>query len=192
MKNSNEELALAYDTTLEGWGKALELRDKETQGHTLSVTDLTLKLAKEMGIPEAELIHIYRGALLHDIGKMGIPDHILHKPGPLTKEEWQIMRQHPQFAYEMLSSITYLASAADIPYCHHERWDGSGYPRGLKGEEIPLAARIFSVVDVWDALLTDRPYREAWAKEVVLAYINNESGSRFDPKVVETFKKMVV
>ncbi len=191
LQNSNEELALAYDTTLEGWGKALELRDKETQGHTLSVTELTLKLAREMGIPESELVNIYRGALLHDIGKMGIPDDILHKPGPLTKEEWKIMRQHPQFAYEMLSSITYLAPAVDIPYCHHERWDGSGYPQGLKGEEIPLAARIFSVIDVWDALLTDRPYREAWARDVVLAYINNESGSRFDPKVVEVFKKLV-
>lgn len=191
LKNSNEELALAYDTTLAGWGKALELRDKETQGHTLNVTELTLNIARKMGVSENDLIHIYRGALLHDIGKMGIPDNILRKPGPLTKDEWKIMRQHPQFASEMLSSIAYLAPAADIPYCHHERWDGSGYPRGLKGEEIPLAARIFSIVDVWDALLTNRPYREAWAREVVLAYIKNESGSRFDPKIVETFIKII-
>lgn len=192
LKNSNEELALAYDTTLEGWGKALELRDKETQGHTLNVTELTLELAREMGVAESDLIHIYRGALLHDIGKMGIPDQILHKPGPLTKEEWKTMRQHPLFAYEMISSIAYLVPAVDIPYCHHERWDGSGYPRGLKGEEIPLAARIFSVVDVWDALLTDRPYRGAWSQDVVLSYIKNESGSRFDPKIVEAFIKKVV
>ncbi len=191
LKKSNEELALAYDTTLEGWGKALELRDKETQGHTLNVTELTLELARYLGIPEDELINIYRGALLHDIGKMGIPDNILRKPGPLTKEEWQIMRQHPQFAYNMLSSIPYLHAAIDIPYCHHERWDGSGYPRGLKGKEIPLAARIFSIIDVWDALLTDRPYREAWPQKVVIDYIRNESGSRFDPEIVEKFIKMV-
>ncbi len=191
LKHSNQELSRAYDTTLEGWGKALELRDKETQGHTLNVTELTLKLAREIGINEADLIHMYRGALLHDIGKMGIPDNILKKPGPLTKEEWAIMRQHPQFAYDMISSIPYLLPASDIPYCHHERWDGDGYPRGLKGEDIPLAARIFSVIDVWDALLSDRYYRKAWEKQTVIDYINNESGSRFDPKVVEVFLKMV-
>ena len=191
LKHSNQELALAYDTTLEGWGKALELRDKETQGHTLNVTELTLKLARRIGIDETDLIHIYRGALLHDIGKMGIPDNILRKPGPLTKEEWVIMRQHPQFAYDMISSIPYLLPASDIPYCHHERWDGDGYPRGLKGKDIPLAARIFSVVDVWDALLSDRHYRKAWEKQTVIDYINNESGSRFDPKIVEVFLKMI-
>jgi PAS domain S-box-containing protein len=191
LKKSNEELARAYDTTLEGWGKALELRDKETQGHTINVTELTLKLARYMGISENEMVHIYRGSLLHDIGKMGIPDNILRKPGPLTKDEWKIMRQHPQFAYNMLSSIPYLRPAVDIPYSHHERWDGSGYPRGLKGEEIPLAARIFSIIDVWDALLTDRPYREAWPKEVVIDYIRNESGTRFDPEVVKKFIEMV-
>lgn len=191
LKRSNQELALAYDTTLEGWGKALELRDKETQGHTLNVTELTLKLACEMDIPESDLTHIYRGALLHDIGKMGIPDNILRKPGPLTKDEWEIMRQHPRFAYDMISPIPYLLPALDIPYCHHERWDGGGYPRGLKGDEIPLAARIFSVIDVWDALLSDRPYRDAWPKKVVIRYIINESGSRFDPEIVEAFIKMV-
>ncbi len=191
LKQSNDDLARAYDTTLEGWGKALELRDKETQGHTLSVTELTLKLARNMKIPEADLLHIYRGALLHDIGKMGIPDSILHKPGPLTKDEWKIMRQHPRFAYDMISQISYLLPAADIPYCHHERWDGSGYPRGLKGTDIPLGARIFSVVDVWDALLTDRPYRESWPKQVAIDYIQNESGARFDPKVVEAFIELV-
>ena len=191
LKRSNEELARAYDTTLEGWGKALELRDKETQGHTLNVTELTLQLASYMGMPEHELINVYRGALLHDIGKMGIPDNILHKPGPLTKEEWKIMRQHPQFAYNMLSSIPYLHASIDIPYSHHERWDGTGYPKGLKGEEIPLAARIFSVIDVWDALLTDRPYRDAWPQQVVIDYIRNESGTRFDPEIVEIFIAMI-
>lgn len=191
LQQSNEELARAYDTTLEGWGKALELRDKETQGHTVNVSDLTLRVARQIGMNETELVHIYRGALLHDIGKMGIPDNILHKPGPLTKDEWVIMRQHPKFAYEMLSSISYLLPAAEIPYCHHERWDGTGYPRGLKGEEIPIAARIFSVIDVWDALLTDRPYREAWPRQVVINYIKNESGTRFDPKVVEIFISFV-
>lgn len=191
LKHSNEELALAYDTTLEGWGRALELRDPATQGHTVSVTDLTLRLARELGIPESEMVHIHRGALLHDIGKMGVPDEILHKPGPLTKEEWKIMRKHPQFAYEMLINIPYLRSAIDIPYAHHERWDGQGYPRGLKGEEIPLAARIFAVTDVWDALLTDRPYREAWDREAVLDYLRKESGMRFDPKIVDLFIKLI-
>jgi len=191
LKHSNQELARAYDTTLEGWGKALELRDKETQGHTLNVTELTLKLARRIGIDEVDLINVYRGALLHDIGKMGIPDNILRKPGPLTKEEWVIMKQHPQFAHDMISPIPYLLPALDIPYCHHERWDGDGYPRGLKGEEIPLAARIFSVIDVWDALLSNRPYREAWTKQTVIDYIKNESGSRFDPKVVDVFLKMI-
>lgn len=191
LKKSNEELAIAYDTTLEGWGKALELRDKETQGHTLRVTELTIQLARRMGIKAADLVHVYRGALLHDIGKMGIPDNILRKPGPLTKEEWTIMRQHPQFAYNMLSSIPYLRPAIDIPYSHHERWDGKGYPRGLKGKEIPLAARIFSIVDVWDALLSDRPYREAWTPKVIINYIRNESGTRFDPEIVATFIEML-
>ncbi len=191
LKRSNQELAFAYDTTLEGWGKALELRDRETQGHTLNVTELTLKLARRIGIDEAQLVHVYRGALLHDIGKMGIPDNILRKPGPLTKKEWEIMRQHPQFAHDMIAPIPYLHPALDIPYCHHERWDGKGYPRGLKGEEIPLAARIFSIIDVWDALRTDRPYREAWDKKTIINYIRNESGTRFDPKIVEVFLDMI-
>ena len=191
LENSNRELSRAYDITLEGWGKALALRDQDTREHTRSVTELTLTLAREIGMAEADLKHVHRGALLHDIGKMGIPDNILRKPGPLNKKEWEIMRQHPQYAYDMLSEIPYLLSALDIPYCHHERWDGTGYPRGLKGDEIPLAARIFSVVDVWDALLRDRPYRKAWKKETVLDYIRNESGTRFDPKIVEVFMKIV-
>jgi putative nucleotidyltransferase with HDIG domain len=159
LHRSNMELTLAYDTTLEGWSKALDLRDKETEGHTQRVVKIALSIAQVLGIQEEELIHIQRGALLHDIGKMGIPDSILFKPGPLTDKEWEIMRRHPVYAYELLYPITHLRPALDIPYCHHERWDGTGYPRKLRGEEIPLAGRIFTVVDVWDAITSDRPYR---------------------------------
>lgn len=191
LQRTNQELSLAYDTTLEGWGKALELRDKETQGHTHRVTNLTLKLAQQMDIPASELTHIHRGALLHDIGKMGVSDYILRKPGPLTKDEMEEMRKHPQYAYDLLSSIAYLRPTLDIPYCHHEWWDGNGYPRGLKGEEIPLSARIFAVVDVWDALLSDRPYRKAWQEEDVMQYITDLSGKQFDPAVLNTFIKII-
>ncbi|MBI5825995.1 MAG: GAF domain-containing protein [Chloroflexi bacterium] len=191
LQRSNQELSLAYDTTLEGWGKALELRDKETQGHTQRVTNLTLKLARQMGIPESEITHIRRGALLHDIGKMGVPDSILHKPGALTDEEIADMRKHPQYAYDLLSPITYLRPTLDIPYCHHEWWDGNGYPRKLKGEEIPLSARIFAIIDVWDALLSDRPYRDAWPEADVMKYIAGLSGKQFDPQVVNEFKKLI-
>ncbi|RMF84826.1 MAG: GAF domain-containing protein [Nitrospinota bacterium] len=187
LQRSNLELVLAYDSTLEGWSRALDLRDQETEGHTQRVTDLTIHLARAMGINNGELIHIRRGALLHDIGKMGIPDHILRKPGPLSAEEWKIMRQHPVYAYEMLSPIPYLRPALDIPHYHHEKWDGSGYPRGLKGEDIPFAARIFAVADVWDALRSDRPYRKAWSEEEACTYIRSLSGIHFDPQVVEIF-----
>jgi putative nucleotidyltransferase with HDIG domain len=190
LQRSNVELALAYDTTLEGWSCALDLRDKETEGHTQRVTDITLRLARAMGVSDTDLIHVRRGALLHDIGKMGIPDSILLKPGSLTDEEWVIMRRHPVYALELLSPIPYLRPALDIPYCHHEKWDGSGYPRGLKGDQIPLAARIFAVVDVWDALTSDRPYRPAWTKERALGFIREQSGSHFDPTVVEAFMQM--
>lgn len=191
LQRSNMELSLAYDATIEGWSRALDLRDKETEGHTQRVTDLTERLARFMGLSDDDMIHIHRGALLHDIGKMGVPDNILLKPGPLTDEEWVIMRKHPIYAYEMLKPITYLGPALDIPYCHHEKWDGSGYPRGLTGETIPLAARIFSVIDVWDALSSDRPYRPAWSEEKVLAYIQEMAGSHFDPRVVEAFLGLV-
>lgn len=191
LQRSNQELSLAYDTTLEGWGKALELRDKETQGHTRRVTDLTLRLAREMGVSEADLVHIRRGVLLHDIGKMGIPDRILRKKGELTEKEWDEMKKHPGYAYELLAPIPYLRPALDIPYCHHEWWDGSGYPRGLKGDAIPLAARIFAVVDVWDALLSVRSYRKPWAMRKVVKYIKEQSGSHFDPKVVQAFLNMI-
>jgi putative nucleotidyltransferase with HDIG domain len=184
---ANVELVYAYDATIEGWSNALDLRDKETEGHSQRVAELTLSLARELGVSDQELVHVSRGALLHDIGKMGIPDHILLKPGPLTDEEWEIMRQHPVYAYQLLYPITYLRPALDIPYCHHERWDGSGYPRGLLGEQIPLTARIFAVVDVWDALNSERPYRKAWPKGKTFDYIRSQSGIQFDPRVVEVF-----
>lgn len=188
LQRSHAELMLAYDTTLEGWSKALDLRDKETEGHTLRVTDLTLRLAGAMGISEEEVVHMRRGALLHDIGKMGIPDGILQKPGPLTDEEWAVMRRHPEYAYELLSPIPYLRRALDIPYAHHEKWDGTGYPRGLKGEQIPLSARIFAVADVWDALTSDRPYRKAWPEQKVRAHVRQQSDTHFDPAVVAAFQ----
>jgi putative nucleotidyltransferase with HDIG domain len=191
LERSNAELARAYDTTLEGWSRALELRDRETQGHTARVTELTLAVAREMGIGGGDLVTIRRGVLLHDIGKMGIPDGILLKPGPLSPEEWVVMRRHPQLAHDLLHPIEFLRSALDIPYCHHEWWDGTGYPRGLKGEAIPLAARIFAVVDSWDGLCVARPYREAWPPERVRAHIRAEAGTHFDPSVVEVFLRLV-
>ena len=171
--------------------RALELRDELTEGHTRRVTELTLELARAMNIPETELVQIRRGAILHDIGKMGIPDSILNKPGPLAAHEQRIMRMHPQYAYEMLSFIPFLQSALDIPFCHHEWWNGEGYPRGLIGEEIPLSARIFSVVDVWDALTSDRPYRAAWTPERTLNYLQDGSGKQFEPRVVEAFLSLI-
>lgn len=191
LQQTNTELRLAYDATIEGWSHALDLRDKETEGHTRRVTEMSLRLAKRIGVSEKEQVHVRRGALLHDIGKMGIPDEILHKAGILTEEEWRVMRKHPQFAYDMLSPISYLQDALDIPYCHHEKWDGTGYPRGLKGEQIPLIARIFAVVDVWDAVTSDRPYRAAWSQEKALYHIRSLSGSHFDAHVVEAFLIMM-
>lgn len=182
-----EELARAYDATLEGWSRALDLRDHETEGHSRRVTEMTVRLSQALGINGAELEHIRRGALLHDIGKMGVSDAILLKPGPLNEEEWRIMRLHPTMAYELLSPIAYLRQALDIPWCHHEKWDGSGYPRGLAGEAIPLAARIFAVVDVWDALSNDRPYRKAMPPAEVYRHLAASSGSHFDPDVVAAF-----
>jgi PAS domain S-box-containing protein/putative nucleotidyltransferase with HDIG domain len=191
LQQSNMELFMAYDATIEGWSRALDLRDKETEGHTQRVTEMTERLASAMGVNREEMAHIRRGALLHDIGKMGVPDHILLKPGALTPEEWVSMRKHPQLAYDMLVPIVYLRQALDIPYCHHEKWDGSGYPRQLKGEQIPLSARIFSVVDVWDAVTSDRPYRPAWSKERAMDHIRAGSGTHFDPVVVESFLDMI-
>lgn len=187
VQERTQELANAYLTTLEGWARALELRDYETRGHCQRVTQMTLLLARALGFNEEEIIHIQRGALLHDIGKMGIPDQVLLKPGPLSPEEWEIMRMHPVYAMEMLSPIQFLSPALDIPHYHHERWDGNGYPDGLKEEQIPLPARLFAVIDVWDALTSDRPYRPAWPAEKAYEYIQEQSGKAFDPRVAAIF-----
>ena len=191
LEESNLDLLSAYEATIEGWAKAIELRDRETEGHSRRVVDLTLRLAMRMGISGEELLNIRRGALLHDIGKMAVPDGILLKPGKLTESEWEIMKEHPAHAINMLSQIEYLQPALDIPYCHHERWDGTGYPQGLAGEMIPLAARIFAVVDVWDALQSDRPYRPAWTEEEAIHHVRENSGSHFDPDVVSEFLEMI-
>ncbi|MCL4269575.1 MAG: HD-GYP domain-containing protein [Anaerolineales bacterium] len=187
LQASNQDLEEAYQATLEGWVHALDLRDKETEGHTIRVTEITERLARSMGVEEAELVHIKRGALLHDIGKMGIPDGVLLKPGALTPEERMLIEKHPIYAYEMLSPIKFLQPALDIPYCHHEKWDGSGYPRGLRGEDIPLAARIFAVADVWDALVSNRPYRKGLLPADVRKKIREQAGIHFDPHVVDAF-----
>ncbi len=192
LQHSNIELRLAYDATIEGWSRAMDLRDKETEGHTQRVTEMSIRLAQAMQINNDQIIHIRRGSLLHDIGKMGVPDAILLKPGSLTEDEWVIMRKHPQFAYDMLLPIDYLFPALDIPYCHHEKWDGSGYPRGLVGKQIPMAARLFAVIDVWDALSSDRPYRNGWPKEKVEEYIREQSGHHFEPIIVERFFSSVI
>jgi PAS domain S-box-containing protein len=185
LQRSNAELALAYDSTIEGWSRALDLRDRETEGHTQRVTDITVKLAETFGLSGTELVHVRWGSLLHDIGKMGIPDEILRKPDSLTENEWVVMKKHPVFAYEMLSPIRYLRSALEIPYCHHERWDGTGYPLGLRGEQIPLAARIFALVDTWDALRSDRPYQAGLSAVRAREAIRALAGTHLDPHVVK-------
>lgn len=191
LQRAHIDLQEAYDKTIEGWVLALDLRDRETEGHTQRVTEMTLKLARELGCTEDEIVHIRRGALLHDIGKMGVPDKLLQKPGPLTDEEWLEMRKHPDYAYQMLSKISYLHQALIIPYYHHERWDGSGYPHKLKGEDIPLFARLFSVVDVWDALSSDRPYRKRIPPKEVSEYLQKEAGRLFDPYIVAKFLELI-
>jgi putative nucleotidyltransferase with HDIG domain len=189
--DQTKQLAESYETTLEGWAKALEMRDKETEGHSRRVVEKTVELARAYGIPESEIDHIRRGAILHDIGKMAIPDAILREKRNLTSEDWEIIKRHPVTAYELLKKIPYLKPAIDIPYCHHEHWNGSGYPRGLRGRQIPVAARLFSVVDVWDALLSNRTYSHAWERENVIKYIKDKSGTEFDPRVVKVFLKMI-
>jgi HD-GYP domain-containing protein (c-di-GMP phosphodiesterase class II) len=191
LKHSNDELLKAYDATIEGWAYALALKDEETENHSQHVVDMTLCIARKLGLAEEEIANIKRGALLHDIGKMGIPDNILHKPGKLTDKEWEIMRRHPRYAFDMLSPVDYLRPALAIPYSHHEKWDGSGYPHGLREEEIPLAARIFAIVDVFDALTSNRPYRKAWSREKALDHIEQESGKHFDPQIVDIFLKLI-
>jgi PAS domain S-box-containing protein len=192
MKKANADLESAYDATLEGWSRALELRERETAGHSQRVVELTMRLGEAFGLKQAEMVHLRRGALLHDIGKMGISDNLLLKPGKLSTDEWIIMRKHPEFAYQLLNGIPYLRPAIDIPYYHHEKWDGSGYPRGLKGTEIPLPARIFALVDVWDALSNSRPYRpDVWSETDILHYIKDNRGTHFDPMVVEKFMEII-
>jgi putative nucleotidyltransferase with HDIG domain len=185
------DISQAYDATLEGWSRVLDMRDHVTDEHTQRVADLTVALARRMGIPESDIGHVRRGALLHDIGKMAIPDRILQKQETLTDSEWEIMRTHPEKANQILSRIEYLFPARDIPFCHHEKWDGTGYPRQLKGEEIPLAARLFAVVDVYDALTSDRPYRKAWTKEQALQFIQEQTGKHFCPAAAKTFYEMM-
>ncbi len=187
LEQLNTEILLAYDKTIEGWASALDLRDKETEGHSRRVTEKTILLARAYGLSEEEIKHIWRGSLLHDVGKLGIPDSVLLKAGKLNEDEWKIMRGHPIHAYEWLSQISYLQPSLDIPYCHHEKWDGTGYPRGLKGEEIPIGARLFAIVDVWDALTSDRPYRKAMSREEAYQYILNQAGIHFDPAIVKLF-----
>jgi PAS domain S-box-containing protein len=191
LQRSNQDLVSAYETTLDGWSRALDVRDRETEGHTQRVTEMTVRLARAAGLAEADLVHLRRGALLHDIGKMGVPDAILLKAGPLTPEEWVIMRQHPTIARDLLLPIAFLRPALDIPYAHHEKWDGAGYPRGLAGESIPLAARLFAVVDVWDALRSDRPYRPRWPAADVLQYLRQQRGTHFDPDAVDVFLRVL-
>ena len=191
LQNANVNLVKAYDETIEGWAHTLEIRDQETEGHSRRVTDMTIALARLMGIQEEHIQDIQRGALLHDIGKMSISDSVLNKAGSLDENEWIMMREHPTIAYHLLSSIEYMKHALVIPYCHHEKWDGSGYPQGLAGDQIPLAARIFAVVDVYDALTSDRPYRKAWSVEDTLKYIREQSGKHFDPQVVSIFLEKI-
>lgn len=191
LQRSNVELSLAYDATIEGLSRALDLRDKETKEHTFRVTDITVKLATRLGVKQADMIHVRRGAILHDIGKVAIPDQILFKPGPLAQEEWAIMRRHPDIAVELLSPVSYLEPALDIPHWHHEKWDGSGYPDGLSQEDIPFAARLFAVADVYDALTSNRPYRSAWPKWEAVQYIEEQAGTHFDPRVVPEFLDLI-
>jgi PAS domain S-box-containing protein len=191
LQTAHQNLEEAYDRTIEGWIRALDLRDREMEGHTQRVTEMTLKMARALGLPESEIIHVRRGALLHDIGKIGIPDEITKKAGPLNEQEWELMRKHPQYAYDMLFPIPYLRPALDIPYCHHERWNGSGYPRGLKGEEIPITARMFAIIDVWDALKSNRPYHKPNSHDHTVTYLKKEAGQLFDARLVELFLRVL-
>lgn len=191
LQKSNFELNLAYNATIDAWSRTLDLRDRDTEGHTRRVTDITVRFAAIAGVSDSELIHIRRGATLHDIGKVAIPDEILFKPGPLNQDEWETMRKHPRYAVDLLTPIKYLEHAVEIPHWHHEKWDGTGYPDRIGGEEIPFSARLFALADVYDALTSDRPYRRAWQKQDALQYIENQSGRHFDPKLVPEFLNLV-
>jgi HD-GYP domain-containing protein (c-di-GMP phosphodiesterase class II) len=187
-----QKIIESYDETLEGWVRALDIRDKETKGHSKRVVNITIRFAQTIGIKDKNVLtQIRRGALLHDIGKLGIPDKILLKNGPLDEAEWKIMKKHPFYAYRLISPIEYLKPSVDIPYYHHEKWDGTGYPKGLKGEKIPLPARLFSIIDVYDALNSNRPYRPAWSSEKICNYFNEQKGISFDPNIVDIFLKKV-
>lgn len=186
------EIERAYEATLSGWIRAVDLRDHETEGHSRRVTELTVELARAFGLSGEALVNVRRGALLHDVGKMALPDRVLLKPGPLDAEERELVHRHPEFAREMLSGIDFLSPALPIPVAHHERWDGTGYPRGLAGEKIPFEARLFAVVDVWDALRFDRAYRAGWPAERVAEHLRAESGTAFEPRVVEAFLRLLV
>jgi putative two-component system response regulator len=192
IQDDHDQLVKDYDATIEGWSQAMDKRDGESEGHTHRVAEMAILLARAMGLREDDLIHLRRGVLLHDMGELGIPNSILNKPGKLTEQEFELIRKHPVFAHEMFKSVDYLGPALEIPYCHHEKWDGSGYPRGLKGEEIPLSARIFAIVDVWDALISDRPYRPAWTQEEAILFVKDQSSRHFDPHVVEVFLGSVI
>jgi putative nucleotidyltransferase with HDIG domain len=191
LQQANLELLRAYDATVDGWMRALGLKDRETQAHSYRMAQLSLAIARELGVENNDLIHLRRGVLLHDIGKIGIPDAILNKPGPLTDTEWKLMGKHPEFGFEILSPIAFLQPAAEIAHCHHENWDGSGYPRGLNGEKIPRLARIVSVCNVWDNLVADKPYRKGLGKKEALNRIEESSGKQFDPKIVDTFVRII-
>jgi len=190
LQRSNLELTNSYDLMIDGWGRSLDLRNHIQEGHSRRVTDITLKLAHTMGLNESEMAYIRRGAMLHDVGKLGVPDSILFKSAALNEEEWTIVRRHPKYGRDLLYPIPFLHRAIDIPYCHHEKWDGSGYPQGLKGEAIPLSARIFAVADVFDAMTCERPYRPAFTGEQALHYIFANEGLHFDPAVVEAVRKL--
>jgi putative nucleotidyltransferase with HDIG domain len=191
IESAFKELLHAYEETIDSWAQALEFRDQESQGHTKRVAEITVHIARALDISESEIIHIRHGAMLHDVGKMAIPDVILLKNGPLLEEERDIMRKHTEYAHQWLAPIKFLAKATDIPYCHHEKWDGTGYPRGLKGEQIPLAARIFALVDVWDALRSDRPFRKGWSFDKVAEYHSTQAGKHFDPNLVPVFLREI-
>jgi putative nucleotidyltransferase with HDIG domain len=191
VKESETELQANYDLTLEAWAKVLEYRDRETEGHSRRLVELSTRLAKEMGVDEKEIANLRRGALLHDIGKLAIPDDILLKPGELNDAERKLLQQHPVYAKQMLSQISFLQPAVEVAYSHHERWDGLGYPEGLKGTDIPLSARMFAIIDQWDALTSDRPYRKAWSQESVIAYLRENSGKIYDPEIVTVFLRII-
>jgi len=191
VKHSEEELLETYDMTLEAWARVMELRDRETEGHSRRLVELSTRLARAVGCTEEQIVQLRRGALLHDIGKLSVPDNILLKPGSLNEAERISIERHPQLARDLLAGIPFLESSISVVYSHHERWDGKGYPQGLKGEEIPLLARIFAVVDNWDALGSDRVYRPAWSTEQISAYLRENSGTIFDPNIAEAFLNIV-